>query len=281
MSNGESHREEPMKTEAGEAVYLYCFARSALLPNVEGKSVDGRNPLLLRRYLDIAAVASMTTLDEFCVESAEFRMLDLTWVGPRACRHEEVVEHVMRRSPVLPARFGTIFSSPESLERVLKKHHGTVSRFLDWVVDKEEWAVKCLLNRAKAKEKLLSTTLAAHADRLASSPPGKRYFEEQRIGADVEIELNCWLKRVCEGIVNELSSHASDSRERRVLPTNDAGTEAALNWAFMVPQGAVPRFCARIDRANASYAEQGLVFERSGPWPPYSFCPSLEREPGK
>lgn len=265
-----------------KAIYLFCVARSDLLQAVEGRGVDGQNPLFLQSFLDIVAVVSLISLEEFLGPLAESRMQDLSWVGPRACRHEEVVEEAMRHSPVLPLRLGTIFSSLESLEKRLQEYHGAISEFLAQVMDKEEWAVKGLLDRAKAKEEILPIILAKEAGRLASLSPGMRYFQEQRILAGVEKELNSWLREVCKGVANDLSQYAQDFCERRVLSREATGEnwEMLLNWAFLVPRSTVVDFQARVDRANADHARRGLAFELSGPWPPYSFSPSLQADPG-
>jgi len=216
----------------------------------------------------------MVPLEEFCGSSAESRMQDLNWLGPLVCRHEAVIEHVMRHSPVFPARFGTLFSSIESLEDFLKKHYGEISRFLDKVTGKEEWAVKGLLNRARAREEFLSVILARQEKKLSSSP-GMRYFQEQQIRAGVDKALNCWLKSVCQEIANDLRGYASDFCKRKVLDRGAEGNETVLNWAFLVTRSAIVEFRERIDRVNANLAHQGLVFELSGPWPPYSFSSSL------
>jgi hypothetical protein len=265
------------------AVYLLCLARSDLLPAIEGTGVDGQNPLFLHRFLDVTAVVSMVSLEEFSGPLAESRMQDLSWVGPRACRHEEVVEQVVRLSAVLPARFGTIFHSLESLEMRLKKHHGAISKFLDQVADKEEWAVKGLLDRAKAKEELFSITLAKEEGHLASLSPGMRYFQEQRMRAGVEKELNSWLKEVYKELASVLIHYASGFCERRVFSREATGNERdmVLNWAFLVPRGVLADFRAGIDRANTEHARHGLVLGLTGPWPPYSFSPSLEMDPGE
>ena len=73
-------------------------------------------------FQDLAAVWSPVPVEDFCGSEAEERMLDLTWIGPRVIRHQEVVAGVMRHSPVLPARFGTIFSSSANLGKVLQHH---------------------------------------------------------------------------------------------------------------------------------------------------------------
>lgn len=259
------------------AIYLYCLARPDVGPALHGEGVDGRNPILSWRVRDLTAVVSRVMLKDFCGPAADAHMQDLTWLGPRACRHEAVVEHVMRLSPVLPARFGTLFSSLASLERFLKKHHAGIRRFLEQVADKEEWAVKGMLDRKKAREEIFSTILARQKQDLSSLSPGMRYFQEQRMLASVEKELNSWLKEICNEVMDDLSQQAVDFRQRRVLSQSAAkeDMEMVLNCAFLLPRTSVADLRARIDRANAHHAQGGLIFELSGPWPPYSFSSSL------
>jgi hypothetical protein len=264
----------------GKGIYLFCFARPHVPPVVNVSGIGDRYLVLQWTFEDILAVLTKVSLEEFCGPLAESRMQNLSWIGPRACRHEEVIEHVMRHSPVLPARFGTIFSSPESLEGLVKMHHDAISRFLDQVTDKEEWAVKGLMDRAKAKEELLSVILAREGGALASLSPGVRYFQEQRIRAGAEKELNLWLKEICKRVANDLSRSATDFRERKVLSREATGMDGdmVLNWAFLVPRSVAADFRKRIEQANSDHAQQGLAFHLSGPWPPYSFCPPLKIE---
>src|ERR671925_1155004 len=113
------------------AFYLFCFARPGLLPELAGTGVDGQGPLLVHSSTGLAAVLSTVLVEDFCGPEAEARMEDLSWLGIRAWRHEAVIERVMAHSPVFPARFGTLFSSLESLERLLQRHRDTISQFLD------------------------------------------------------------------------------------------------------------------------------------------------------
>jgi hypothetical protein len=275
----DSDKENLIKNDGGEAIYLFCLAGSGHLSAIEGTGVDGRSPLFQWNLRDITAVLSMACVEEFSGPSGESRMEDLAWVGPRACHHEAVIEGVMRHSPVLPARFGTLFSSLESLKKLLTKHYDTISEFLDRVTDKEEWAVKGLLDRDKARERFFSMILATDEADLSLSP-GMHYFQEQRIQAEFEKELSSWLNVVLKRIASDIARHASDFSERRPLSQEVTGkdTDMVLNWAFLVPRNAMADFRAEIDRANSDQARQGLVFELSGPWPPYSFCPSLRQD---
>jgi len=266
-----------MDTER-KAIYLFCIGRSTALGEFEGAGVDGQHPLsVLHHSSNLGAVLSEVRLQDFCGAAAELRMRDLAWVGPRALRHEAVVEEAMRQSPVLPARFGTLFSSQERLAEFLDKHEAVISEFLDRIADKEEWSVKGLLDRGQARQSLASASLAARESQLGALPPGRRYFEEQRIRAGAEKELGLWIQETCRQVANCLMPETSDFCECAGMPreSSESGVELVLNWAVLLPKCATPAFRARVDQLNEKYARAGLLLELSGPWPPYRFVPAL------
>lgn len=266
-----------------QGLYLFCLARFSRLPPLplEGRGLDGQSRLQVDSFRDLAAIWSPVPVEDFCGPEAEARLGDLAWIGPRVIRHQAVVAGVMRHSPVLPARFGTIFASSANLAGVLERHHDTIAGFLERLADQEEWALKGLLDRAGAKEKLFSLQLAREAERLETLAPGKRYFQEQRLRAVCDQELQRWLQKVCRELWTELGDYAAAVRQRRLLSREATGSDKAmvLNWAFLVPARAVPGFRTRIQDANARCADRGLVLECTGPWPPYSFTPALDMEP--
>jgi len=264
------------------AYYLYCLADPKRLSAVHGVGVDGINPLFLRSMTDIVALLSKVELKEFCGPDAEQRMQELAWIGPRTCRHEKIVEQAMRYSPVLPARFATLFSSLEKLEAFLTENRDALSKSLALLANKEEWAIKGLLNRARAKEALADELSAAEDASSAALSPGVRYLREKQIRTEADNRLKIWLRNICSQIAAELGEYVSDFSERSVisLGETDHSTDTILNWAFLVPNHAVAAFCAHVERANAEQAQRGLVLALSGPWPPYSFCPSLAAEAG-
>jgi hypothetical protein len=267
-----------------QGLYLFCLARLSRLPPLplEGKGLDGRSPLSVESFQDLAAVWSPVPLEDFCGPEAAERLRDLTWIGPRVIRHQEVVAGVMRHSPVLPARFGTIFSSSANLKKVLQVHHDTIAGCLERLRDQGEWAVKGMLDRAGAKDRLFSLKLAEEADRLGALSPGTRYFQEQRLRAGSDQELKLWLQEVSRELWTGLRGYAAEVRERRLFSREVTGSrqDMILNWAFLVPEQAFAGFQARIREAAAQYAGSGLTIECTGPWPPYSFTPALDLEPG-
>jgi len=266
-----------------QGLYLYCLARLSRLPPLPllGPGVDGQNSLAVATYQDLVAVWSPVPVEDFCGPEAEERMRDLTWIGPRVIRHQEVVAGVMRHSPVLPVRFGTIFASLANLEKVLQRHSDTIAGFLERLTDQEEWAVKGMLDRPGAREKLFSLNLAREAESLEALSPGKRYFEEQRLRTAGDQELQRWLQKVCREVWTDLRDYAAEVRERRLLSRETTGSDQDMvwNWALLIPRQAVGGFQALIQDVNTQYADRGLRLEVTGPWPPYSFCPALDMEP--
>lgn len=266
-----------------QGLYLFCLARLSRLSSLrlEGMGLDGHSPLEIAEYRDIAAVLSRVSLEDFCGPDAEARLRDLTWIGPRVIRHQEVVSQVMRFSPVLPTGFGTIFSSREGLLQVFKRHYDTIAGFLTRITDQEEWAVKGMLDQIEAKEKLISLKLAEEDERLSALSPGKRYFQEQRLRAECDQELRRWLQEVCGKVWADLQDFTADVRERRLLSREASGSDRYMlwNWAFMIPKAAVKAFLSRVQEAKALYSGRGLTLECTGPWPPYSFTPALDLEP--
>ena len=262
-----------------KVIYLYCFASSALLSAVEGVGVDGRNPVFLLPCMDVVAVVSVVCSHEFSGHSAENETEEFARAARLACRHEEVVERAMIHSPVLPMRFGTVFGSHESLQVRLKKYYDGIRVFLHTVSGKDEWAVKAFLNRTGACGQLFKETRAARGQEIPISP-GALYLKERQMRAFCKDAVNRSVEEICKSTGVELASIASDLSVRKPLAREALGGEKEMivNWAFLVSRDMTADFRACVRSANEECRVPGLVFEVSGPWPPYSFCPCLEEE---
>jgi hypothetical protein len=225
----------------------------------------------------IGAVFSEAELGEFCGESADAHLQDLAWLGPRVCRHEAVVEEISDRVPVLPARFATLFTSLDSLQRFVVEHRDAVAAFFSELGDREEWAVKGMLDRPQALAGPGAPGQPAADARAPAASPGARYFEEKRIKVQWERDFNFRLKEFCRRAAAALAEHAGSFRERKALAPVEAGSgaEAVLNWAFLVAPAALDEFRGCLARFNESEAFPGLALTLTGPWPPYSFVPDL------
>ncbi|HYL36420.1 MAG TPA: GvpL/GvpF family gas vesicle protein [Bryobacteraceae bacterium] len=250
----------------GTAYYLYCLAPGS--PALALREAD----VFVRVWDEIAVVLSEARREEFCGAAAEERLQDLAWLAPRACRHEAVVEQVMRQSSVLPARFATLFGSLDSLERFVGQHRCAIHEFFTRFGGQQEWAVKGLLDRT------LASRPAQPADLSGELLPGQRYLRNKRVQAEARQEMNLRLQAACQEAARLLEQQSSAFRELKVWmgTGSEAPAEVILNWAFLLRPAAEQDFRQRVKELDQRHSASGLSFTFSGPWPPYSFAPVLE-----
>jgi hypothetical protein len=259
-----------------KGIYLFCLAPAAASLDLKGTGIDGQ-PLFVERIGDCAAVLSEVSLDEFSGAGAEERMQDLSWVGPRACIHEEVILNVMDQSCVLPVRFGTVFSTMQALTGPLLEHQKTIAEFLQDMTGREEWTLKGILDKQKAKADMMAAKLQELEATYTSLPPGQRYFQEQRIKNSVEKDMSLRLRDMAKDIIRAMETVSLDFCERRLISRDVSGSDGDMffHGAFLIDRGAVADMQALIAAWNRTNESRGLQVELSGPWPLYSFAPAL------
>jgi hypothetical protein len=255
----------------GEALYLYAVTREA--PGaVEGPGIDDR-PVHRLRPGSFGAVVSVVPRADWDGAAADDHLEELSWVAPRAYRHETVVESVLSSSgPVYPARFGTLFSDAARLESTLDAHRDALRAYFDAVDGAQEWAVKGLLDRDRA---------AAHVAEAEAEPneSGTAYLQRRKRVQDAQADLDDWLDDVAEALLDALAAPARDTRVVPVRGNAGREDEVAFNWAFLVPASGAEAFREIVERRSAEHEGQGLTLDLTGPWPPYNFRPSLDVEP--
>jgi hypothetical protein len=227
----------------------------------------------------VTAVFSHVPLADFSAKSPSPRSEDPEWVVSRACQHERIVAAVMRSGPVLPVKFGTVFSSEQALRQAVEQMGGGIAHVLDRLVGKEEWAAKVFIDAAAAREWLLATdpVLAARHGDLPESP-GRRYLQAKRVEAEVDAVLRHWRASVAAEIQAEIWRYGLALHPLKLQPKNvtGRGADMVLNLAMLVKRDGVAALEARVRELEAAYADRGVTLEVTGPWPPYHFCPPPE-----
>jgi hypothetical protein len=260
-------------SDAGTAYYLYCLTPDGA-PAMTGPEFAGWTPAVALRMSGFTAIVSRVPVEEFLGEAAAAGLRDIAWVGPRAGRHDSVIRSVMRHSPVLPAPFATLFSTPARLEQWLGQHRSAIAGYFAELGDKREWAVKGLLDRAAACAGLL----AAQPDGAepGAGLSGASYLLEKQRAAQAKREVERLLRQLLVEAAAGLQAQAAGFRERKVIPNAaDSTAEVVLSWAFLVSNGGEAQFCSRLAELDVPARLPGLHFTLSGPWAPYSFAPAL------
>ncbi len=258
--------------ESRRVLYLFCFARSG------AAAALADDQLRIHRRGELIALCGWTAVEEWSGPQGEQRMQDLGWLAPKALRHQAVIEAAMHASPVLPARLGTLFSSAQALDRFLALHQAAIAQFLADVEDKQEWALKGVMDRARASRWLASTMTGSQQ----TGPPsggGADYLRARRAHSVAAREAARWAAQTLAPIVEELRGYAAQSCPRSSAQPAEGTAQPILNVAFLVARDNLERFRGCVARAARRHQEQGLELALSGPWPPYSFCPTLEMPP--
>ena len=258
-------------------IYLFCLTPASPLPEIAGTGIDGEHPLFIEAIGNVAAVLAEVNLDDFSGPTAQEKMEELTWVAPRALRHEEVIMAAMKLGPVLPVRFGTVFSSLAAAAEPLQHSQDAFGKFFQFAAGKQEWTLKGYVNLPQARARMSAERRAAEEEQLAGLSPGKRYFLEQKIKGAVDKDVTALLKdvgREIRNVAREMSIGFSECRlQSREVTGSDE--EMFFHGALLVPEGSVAALEGVIDTWNTRKEALGLQIDLSGPWPPYHFAPAL------
>ena len=113
----------------------------------------------------------------------------------------------MARSPVLPMRFGTVFTSEAALREHTEPRHPTIADFLERVTGKEEWDVKISLDLEAAIAWLLEHDPEWSArSRRWPATPGARYFQQKALGRSARPDALDRSQRLAESMIESLRS---------------------------------------------------------------------------
>lgn len=259
-------------------LYVFCLARASAAEAAQGPGLTGDTPLTVRRHEEIAAICCEVPLHEWTGAEGEAHLKDLSWLGPRALRHEEVIQQVMSVSPVLPLRFGCLFSSAGQLEEVLRSQGTRLAAFIEKAEQEEEWSLQGRVDLSVCEE-----AMAAADPRSARLPAstGARYLMEQKLRKDAAQAARRWLQEVEAQLAKALEGLVLDRRSLRP-PTRrgqQSSLEGAFQWALLVPKGSEAELARRLEPLAEPLSSRGLQLSARGPWPLYNFVPSLVEAP--
>ena len=164
--------------------------------------------------------------------------------------HEEVIEALMERGPVLPMRFGSVVDGERELLDLLAERRGEFEAALERVRGAVELGVRAKLAGPVA------ATAPPGPDAEAGDRPGTAYLRER-------LEVQRRTEAISTLIHERLDDLARGSVRRR---RDDGG---ALTSAYLVDRDRVEDFRRRVEGLAADVS--GATIVCTGPWPPYSF----------
>lgn len=221
--------------------------------SVDSEAVDGLGvvePIAEAGYL---CWASKVSRQEFALDLQQ-NMQNLEWLAACSIRHQKVLSEIGEVTQVLPARFGTVFLSPDSLLADFREKLPNLKAVFRRIADADEWGIKVFGTAQTRTSAAVSASsgidyLKQKSAALQSSSAGRRDEEAEAFGAEL-------------AALSEAS-----------VPGGKASSgQPGVLWSasFLVKRSQKKHF----DQLLKKYAERWSGSRRidvSGPWPPYSF----------
>jgi hypothetical protein len=242
-------------TDAGDAL------RRAVA-DMPGVSPMGHPEVLVVGRLGV--LVSRVPLAEFSGERFEANLEDVSWIGPRARAHFGVTSMAFLLQPVLPMRFGTLFSTPERMEEGLTCLEAELLEQLEAIRGLEEWTVRVCAN----PERQVEQAAAAHVSGDQAGR-GSQYLLRRQMALKGRSEMTARLTDLAakaHAALEPLACRVTAAQaEVSGLP---GGQRSLVSRVYVIGRERRQEFLAAAERLGETLAREGLTLIHSGPWPP-------------
>ena len=235
-------------------VYVYGVVETGSLTGIDVEGVEGGPPALFC-VGDLTAIVCGVDVAEFEGEALERNVSSPEWLEQKVRAHEAVLEDALAKTSVVPMRFGSIFSSPDGVQRLLTDQAAEFHAALARVRGRKEWGVKlhCDANRV--------------VESVAGGPEtssGRGYLERRK----AQLDAGARAAEIAAEVAAETHRSLVELADEAVTSTLRDGV--VLNGAYLVRDEARTDFMRRIEELQRDH-DGAFVFEVTGPWPPYNF----------
>jgi hypothetical protein len=238
--------------------YLYCILEGGQHHRFVETGLFGKQPYTVS-YKDISAVVSNVPFKEM---QPDVKVIT---------SHQKIIEDSRTRGTTLPARFGIMFKSDDSVKKMLTKTYKELKSKMVNLKGKDEFGLKIMIDKPDLNRlKLVSQNnpeIKKIKKEIASSGKGTAYFLKMKMDEAVRNETYKRIDHLSGQIHREL---ATDAQQSCLLKTDF--DQIILNAAYLVNRDDVIKFRKKMDNLKERYEKDGLIFHMSGPWAPYSFC---------
>jgi len=258
-------------------VYLYGIVRTDLKPDFGTVSTPvGEVEFGPCRHLSNGGLSAIVST----MKPPEGRTLDDILQDDRGSKdlvlhHHRTLEALVGRQTVLPLRFGAVFGDDQGVERVMRHNHEALQAALDRIDGSVEWGLKIFCDRDRLGQWLASDNpaIAEMKEKIADASEGKGFFLGRQLDRLREKEADSAIARSIDRTVDRLGGVSRDIAVGKTQPAELHGhdSEMVFNVACLVNQGLEQSWFQVVDDLGRAYADFGFGYERTGPWPPYSF----------
>ncbi len=245
------------KIAAEQALYLYGVSRAGKPRRISSPGIEGSHAVRGLPCGDFICWVSQVDHASFA-QAVERNTENLEWLALHGVRHQQVVGEIAAHATIIPARFGTVFSSEMALLENIQSRKTALVKAMARIHDADEWGVKVFAEPKAAAP-------AGNAPRS-----GKEYLQQKAAHIRQRPERN---EQELQELASALGKIAVDSATTGKV----SGAQPHLLWraTFLVPRKQRKKW----DAALAKFAQRWNGLQRievNGPWPPYSFVSDAE-----
>jgi len=241
------------KAADSRAIYLYGVAQpSRKKLRIRAEAIDGQAAIEPVRLDGLDCWISRVDRIEFADHLAD-NMENLEWLATIGVRHQRAVADLAANTEILPARFGTVFLTHDSLQQHVAAGRKSIQSVFKKISGSDEWGVKIFRSAQAGKPAMVEAASGTdYLKRKAQSVMPRTREEDPTLTE----------------FVDQLSSLSVDT-----APGGKASSgQPSLVWhgSFLVRRTRQKKFAAALADFTAQFGDAYRV-ECSGPWPPYSF----------
>ena len=269
-----SHEPATPMTDGDRLLYVYGIVRRGFDPTRAPAGMD-EEPVFVLEDGQLAALASRVPVALYAPEIIENKSGDVQWLSPRAMAHDRVLTWAQEHGGVIPLPMFSMWGSDAALADSLRERTPDLTRSFDRVQDADEFGLRAHRQDAVMLAAIpdIDPEMAASHREAAAAPPGQRYLLERKLADRGKAAVRAASQRMARDLFETLRPLAREALTRPLVPPAGAVAEATLvlNAAFLVDRARLDAFRAAVASQIAALQPRGLVFDFTGPWPPYNF----------
>ena len=259
-------------------VYVYGIARAEAKLRAPGRPAD----LAPARFGqprrlpcgDLAAIVCDLTLPEGT--TLDGLLADSRHAEPLLLHHHRMLDALVGADPVLPLRFGVMFTSERSVAAVLNDNRDALRAALDRIDGALEWGLKVYCRRAQLGHRLsgAAPALVQLTEEISGATEGRAFFLRRRLENRLRDEIERAIAQSLTDTADRLRDTVVDMVSCKLQPAEVHGRDADMvfNGACLVPEAREESFFRVIEDMRSAYGPSGFAYEIIGPLPPYNFA---------
>ena len=241
-------------------LHVYAIVHTLEAMVFDAVGVDGRDFARTIPHGDLAAVVSAGALDDYSGLSREQIVRHLL-------SHQRVVESVMKKTAVLPVKFGTVLTDEAHVRLLLDQGDELFRSELDRLGGRSQMEVVVFWNPQDVFQEIAEEeAIVKLKAESASHTPERAMADRIAVGRIVQESLKRRRTDLTNSIVPYLAESAPD-----IVVNQPMDDSMVANVALLVDESGRSQLDRRLELLDGRF-EGRLNFKCVGPLPPYSFA---------